>query len=427
MIHRTLAALLTLIAAAATVTTALAIASPADPAGAALAVEPQQGQTVIVQKVFIQKAEMKPTPPAKDDRAEEKPVRVLRAAPAPRVKVAKKAEPAPQPAVAAAALMVAPGMAMNNEAQIRQYMQQMRPLLRSEYHIVRVVCRPTPEQRKELARAGEKALHEAIRKYVEIMQRPMGVNERAQNQPGKLIRAALLAAVKAKFPPEVASCLDAEGKRREASRKSLFVRNLVARLDHELVLDPGQRDKLAESLEKHWDDSWGQSIEMFMYDYQYVPPIPDHLVTPVLNEAQRRIWRTTQKVQMFFGGFGLMGGVMVDDPLEDPELKEARIEAEKNNPVPAPGAGAGAPVRILRRAGAAVQKAQAPREAVQLKVIRKQAAPTTEKKAQAAEKKAAPMEKAAQAGKPSPGGPVGPVEKAVPALGTTIEKRETPK
>lgn len=413
MIHRTLAVLLTLIVAAATVTTALAIAPTGEPADATPPAEPQQGQTVVVQKVFIQKAEMKPTPPAKDDRAEEKPVRVLRAAPAPRVKVAKKAAPAPQPAVARAAIMMAPAMAMNNEAQIRQYMQQMRPLLRSEYHIVRVVCRPTPEQRKELAREGEKALREASRKYVQMMQRPMGVNERAQNQPNKLIRAALLAAVKARFPPEVASRLEAEGKRREASRRSLFVRNLVARLDHDLVLDPGQRDKLAESLENHWDDSWAQSIEMFVYNYQYVPPIPDQLVAPFLNDAQKKIWRTIQKVQMFFGGFGLMGGVMVEDPLEDPELKEARLEAARNDPVPA--VQQGRPARIFL-GPAAVQKA-AP--GVQLKVIRKEAAP--------AEKKAAPAEKAAPAGKPSPVGPAGPVEKAVPAGGTTVEKQVAPK
>lgn len=393
MIHRTLAALLTLAVAAATVTTALAIAEPANPADVGLAVEPQQGQTVVVQKI-VQKAENRPTPPPakpavpalKDDMAEEKPVRVLRAAPAPRVKVAKKA--VTRPAVAAAAVMIAPAMAMgmNNEAQIRQYMQQMRPLLRSEYHIVRVVCRPTPEQRKELAREGEKALREASRKYVEMMQRPMGVAERARNQPHKLIRDGLLAAVRVKFPPDVAARLAAEGARREASRKRLFVRNLVARLDHDLVLDPGQRDRLADSLEKHWDDSWGQSIEMFMYDYQYFPPIPDHLVTPVLNDAQKKIWRTTQKVQMFFGGFGLMGGVMADDPLEDEELKEARLEAAKNDPAPAVRGGGAARIRL---APAAVQKAAA-REAVQLKVIRKPAAPTTEKKVQPAEKKAAP-------------------------------------
>ncbi len=396
MIHRTLATFLTLAVATATVTTTLAIAPPADPVDATLAVEPQQGQTVAVQEVYVKKVATKPTPPAKDDGPEEKPVRVLRAAPAPRAKVARKAAPAPQPAMAAAAIMVAPGMAMNNEAQIRQYMRQMRPLLRSEYHIVRVVCRPTPEQRKELARVGEQTLREASRKYVELMQRPMGVAERARNQPYRTIRAGLLAAVKARFPSEVANRLEAEGTRREASRKALFVRNLVARLDHDLVLDPGQRDKLAESLEKHWDDSWGQSIEMFMYDYQYLPPIPDHLVSPFLNDAQRRIWRTTQKVQVFFGGFGLMGGVMADDPLEDPELKEARLEAAKNDP--APGVRQGRPAMIIRAPAAAVQKAQARRGAVveqlkvirkeQLKVIRKKAGPA--EKAQAVEKKVAP-------------------------------------
>ena len=124
--------------------------------------------------------------------------------------------------------------------------------------------------------------------------------------------------------------------RRDASRKQLAVRNLVARLDHDLILSPDQREKVAESLRSHWDDSWGQSLEMFMYDYQFLPPIPDQHVAPFLNDSQKKVWRGTQKVQTFWGGFGMVGGVMAEDPLEDDELRVARQEAAKNEPNPAP-------------------------------------------------------------------------------------------
>ena len=142
--------------------------------------------------------------------------------------------------------------------------------------------------------------------------------------------------MKTQLSAELATRLQDEVAKRDASRKQLAVRNLVARLDRELVLSPDQRDKVAASLSSHWDDSWCQSLEMFMYDYQFFPPIPDQYVAPFLNDPQKKVWRSTQKVQTFWGGFGMMGGVMVDDPLEDDELKVARQEAAKQDPEPAP-------------------------------------------------------------------------------------------
>ena len=74
----------------------------------------------------------------------------------------------------------------------------------------------------------------------------------------------------------------------------------------------------------HWDETWGQSLEMFLYmSNNLFPPISDQYVAPFLNESQKKIWRGTQKFQGAFGGFGMMGGMMMDDPLEDEELREA--------------------------------------------------------------------------------------------------------
>ena len=158
--------------------------------------------------------------------------------------------------------------------------------------------------------------------------------------------------------------------RRDASRKQLAVRNLVARLDHDLILSPDQRDKVAESLRSHWDDSWGQSLEMFMYDYQFMPPIPDQHVAPFLNDSQKKVWRSTQRVQTFWGGFGMVGGVMADDPLEDDELRVARQEAAKNEPNPGPNQpGMMQEVMMMPAAPMAVAPAAAPT----LKIIRKKA------------------------------------------------------
>jgi hypothetical protein len=230
---------------------------------------------------------------------------------------------------ARAAVRVAPGRAFqaNQDAQLQQFMQQFRPMLRAEYHVVRVVCRLTTEQRKTIASAAEQVLREASRNYLDAMRRPMTNAQRAANDPRRLIQEGLGRVVKERLPAEQAARYQEELAKRNAGRKQLTVRNLVAKLDHDLVLGAEQRDKVSESLSAHWDDSWGQSLEMFMHDYAFLPPIPDQYVAPFLNETQKKIWRSTQRVQGFFGGFGMVVGMMEDDPAEDPELREARLAA----------------------------------------------------------------------------------------------------
>jgi hypothetical protein len=309
-------------------------------------------------------------------KAQEQPVRVLKAAPAPRTVATRR------PAQAAAAIarevqMVKMQVAMGNN-QAQQFIQQFRPILRSEYHIVRVVCRPTPEQRQQIARAGEQAMRDAAVKYVDMMRRPMTAAQRAALDPRKQIREGLARSVKAVLSAELASRLKDEMVRRDASRQQLAVRNLVARLDHDLILSPDQRDKVAESLRTHWDDSWGQSLEMFMYDYQFMPPIPDQHVAPFLNDSQKKVWRGTQKVQTFWGGFGMVGGVMADDPLEDDELRVARQEAARNEPNPAPNQPGMIQGEVIMMP-AAPMMVDAPAAAPALKVIRKKAAPPPQK------------------------------------------------
>ncbi len=152
-----------------------------------------------------------------------------------------------------------------------------------------------------------------------------------------MIETGLLEALKSRLPAEQAARYQAELTKRIATRKRVALRNLVARLDHDMILSPDQRDKISESLGAHWDDSWDQSIEMFMNDNNYLPPISDRLVAPFLNESQVKIWKTIPKYQGFFGGFGIMGGIMMNnDPLEDEDLREARLAADAKDTQNAP-------------------------------------------------------------------------------------------
>jgi hypothetical protein len=319
---------------------------------------------------------------AAEPKEQEQPVRVLKAAPAPRRLARKRVAPAP----AAPAVMIA-GMIGNGDGQVRQYMMQFRPILRAEYHIVRLVCRLTPEQRTEIARAGEQTLRDAAKKYADMMRRPLTAAQRAALEPRAQIREGLAKAVKTKLSPDLATRFEDEIAKRDASRKQLAVRNLVSRLDRDLVLSPDQRAKVAESLSSHWDDSWCQSLEMFMYDYQFLPPIPDMYVAPFLNDPQKKIWRSTQKVGAFWGGFGMMNAVMGDDALEDDELRQARKEADEKEPNPAPNQPAG-------MMGGAMMKIQVqPAAPLQLKVQRKAVRRKDQPAAKAPAKPAAEVKK----------------------------------
>jgi hypothetical protein len=323
MMKRLIPALLSTSVACATLTSALVMAQLQEVA-TPKAAPPQDGSA------------------AKPVEANTSKVKIYKSAPRPKgatAPVEKKAVGNRQVGKAVAKL-AQPAVRINNQdGQVQQMMMQLRPILRAEFHVIRVACQPTPEQRKAIAHAAEQTLRDATKKYVETMRRPMTVSQRSANDPHKLIEEGLVQAIKSRLPAEQVARYQEELTKRAAGRKRLALRNLVARLDHDLVLSPEQRDKLGESLSAHWDDAWGQSLEMFLYDNNYFPPISDQYVVPFLNESQKKIWGSAQRFQGFFGGFGMMGGIMVDDPLEDEELREARLAAARkdaNEPQNAP-------------------------------------------------------------------------------------------
>ena len=117
-----------------------------------------------------------------------------------------------------------------------------------------------PSNARRSPRPPSKRSADATKKYVESHAPPHDPAQRAANDPRRLIEEGLVQALKSQLPAEQAARYQEELTKRAASRKRLALRNLVARLDHDLVLSPDQRDKISESLAAHWDDSWGQSL-----------------------------------------------------------------------------------------------------------------------------------------------------------------------
>ena len=67
---------------------------------------------------------------------------------------------------------------------------------------------------------------------------------------------------------------------------------------------------------------------MLMNIDSFFPNIPDQVAAPILTDNQKEVWRRIPKNSNVFWGFSFGGGIVENDPLDDPELAEARKEAE---------------------------------------------------------------------------------------------------
>jgi hypothetical protein len=217
------------------------------------------------------------------------------------------------------------------DAQAAQYIQQFRPIFRTEYYFVRSACDLSKDQRKQLAELGERTIKSAAKQFVEDQQKMMRGGWRPGVQPPdphKLIEQELLKSAASFLTQDQERRYKEEVEKRTASRRQVAADNIVARIDQDLVLTSDQRTRLAEALVAHWDDSWVQSLEMLTNIDNFLPNIPDNVVMPILAESQRDGWRRMSKNQGVFFGVSFGGMVQENDPLDDPELIEARKNAD---------------------------------------------------------------------------------------------------
>jgi len=303
-------------------------------AGVACAVP---GSSFVLGQMQVQLVPLAPPPavvqPRPAEKKQEEPARAdaakkqgkAEAKPAARANVAVKAavlRPARKAAQPAAAAL---------DAQAAQYVQQFRPMFRAEYYFIRNTCGLNADQRKQLARMGETAVKAAARSFVDAQQKMMRGGWRPGSEypdPRKLIEQELSRVMSPLLTHDQESRYKAELEKRAASRKQVVIDNLVAKLDGDLVLTSDQRTRLVEALSANWKDAWGQSLEMLSNLDSFFPSIPDQVVTPILTDNQKEVWRRIPRNQNVFWGFSFGGVVMENDPLDDPELAQAQKEAD---------------------------------------------------------------------------------------------------
>jgi hypothetical protein len=159
--------------------------------------------------------------------------------------------------------------------------------------------------------------------------------------PRGSVEAGVARLVKSELHAAKAARYEEECRKRAEFEQQVAIENLVAQIDAELKLSPEQREKLTESLTKHWDKSWAPQIEMFVHGMNLWPNVPDQWIRPHLTAAQQLAWGRLNKHsgQTFFGGNPFGGGQVIDD-IDLTEGIQKASEPDGEEPVSAANAAA---------------------------------------------------------------------------------------
>lgn len=288
---------------------------------------------------------MAPRPVAAQGRNDDRPVQA-------KVTVKRLViEPAPARLNAPMGVLPPPPAIGNRGAAARsaQYLQQFRPILNEEYHLAVRVCRLSPDERKEVARAGEWALRKTAAdwaRYSTFARIPQATGSR---DPRKNIQQALSDALKRTLPTDRWEPYGRELEQRQADLERALAQYYLARLDQELVLTAPQRDQVLDKIKAALNDDWHAALDLTLRSQGYLPTISvagiEDVLTPVQKELLRRqsMSRVRQIVTPERQVMSLMGAgpgshltiniLGLQSPagaelFRDPELTEAEKEEE---------------------------------------------------------------------------------------------------
>jgi hypothetical protein len=228
-------------------------------------------------------------------------------------------------------------IAGNDEAHLDPVEQDMRnklePVLKKELAFATRVCQLDKTQRKTLADAGAEALKKAAYQYTQAQQHAIqprivifngGRNVvPAQTNPIKILQDALVAAAAEKLPTEMSKQLADEFTKRAQYRQQAVIDSLVVMLDKKLALTEQQRKEISDSLAANWEDSWAPQLQIFMYEQDMFPPLPDKCIVPHLLPSQKTVWENlpNRNVQFAVDAFEidpLTNGIDLSDSADDP-------------------------------------------------------------------------------------------------------------
>jgi hypothetical protein len=186
-----------------------------------------------------------------------------------------------------------------NEAQIQQYAQMLQPAMWQELNFIRQVCDLTPQQRPKIRAAADVAVKEGAKAVLQPQRANVNGVMVMRSQPtlgAQAIRDNLHETLKTTLTSEQLDRYEAEDVKRAAATKQAAILTAVARLDDALYLSKEQREKILSGLDENWQREWEQWLSIYRYSGQYCPQVPDQHVVPQLNDDQKLIWGSIQKI-----------------------------------------------------------------------------------------------------------------------------------
>lgn len=92
-----------------------------------------------------------------------------------------------------------------------------------------------------------------------------------------------------------------EARLRDEYERDAAVGIVLGMIDAKLALSADQRKAIYEKLMEEWKDIDLQWLQNYRNNPQYMPQMPDELISPVLTERQKELWiaATLQKVTMY--------------------------------------------------------------------------------------------------------------------------------
>jgi hypothetical protein len=216
----------------------------------------------------------------------------------------------------------------NRAPLIQQFTQQARPLLRAEIIFARNVCHLNQDELRKVNAEAQKMLEEVIAKLVEAQAQPrVRVVQGQGRMPNsldaqQLLQDGVVSVMKKTVSPDQWSVYEAEKQKRDETRKRATVRYFVDAIDRELYLAPEQCSQLEVALKEKWDAAWMLYLENHLFGNKYYPMTIDPVVTPILTDAQKRVWAGVQKVGIYWGFGGMLAGFANDGDALEIELGE---------------------------------------------------------------------------------------------------------
>jgi hypothetical protein len=229
----------------------------------------------------------------------------------------------------------------NRAPLIQQFTNQARPLLRAELIFARNVCHLNRDDLRKVNHDAQQMLDEVVTKLVDAQFQPRVkvqvkgpvVNNNLDAQ--QLLLDGVVAVMKRDLTADQWSLYEIERQKRDANRKRMTIRYFLDAIDREIYLSPGQRERLETTFNSNWESNWALYLENHLYGNRYYPMTIDALVTPILSDAQKKVWQGVQKVGAYWGFAGMLGGFTNDPDGLEIELGEpARKDQNQRQMIP---------------------------------------------------------------------------------------------